>query len=378
MKKQIIAAAVATVFAAPALAQNVSISGNLDMGYLSMDNKTDTYSRKVAAGGNNSSTSTIAITAVEDLGGGMKATVNFGNDLGTAPGGAATPQTLLNGNSFLGLSGGFGDIKAGNVNSKALDASSASQPFGTAIGSGYSGNFSRLSRGGVNGEFGAYVATAASTASLSMIEGEANASGIAASGARVVRANRTLAYTSPNFAGFQFGYSTVTKNGNSGAGNSSTIGAEEYAVSYSGNGLNVVAAQYSISSGSATTGLSSNETLRHGLLGANYSINNALTIYAGMTTSKNNSIGGAARTADSASRNFAVKYNVDPKITLMANMLTIDDKVSNKDRSLTGLGADYSLSKRTTAYARYESGDHDKLVTTGKFTNYSLGVRHTF
>jgi len=372
MKKQFIAMAVAAAFAAPVMAQNVSISGNLDMGYKGMDNKTDTLARKQAGTGNNSSTSTLTISATEDLGGGMKAEMQLGSDLSDGAMNKST-QVMLQGQSYLGVTGGFGTIRAGNVNSKALDASLASQPFGTAIGGGYSGDFSRLSRGGVNGDF---TSTATGTSGLGVAEGEVNNAGTGASGARVVRANRTLAYTSPSFSGFQVGYSNVAKNGNNGTSNANVVGADEYAVSYSGNGLNVVAAQYTISTGSTTFGLTANEKLRHNLVGANYAISNALTIYAGMTTSKNSF---AVKTADSASRNVALKYNVDSKIALMANVLKVDNKLAgNSDRNLTGLGADYSLSKRTTAYARYETGDNDKSSTAGKFTNYAVGLRHTF
>jgi len=371
MKKQFIAVAIAAAFAAPAMAQNVTISGNLDMGFKGQDNKTDTLARKTAGSGNGSSTSTFSLSAVEDLGGGLKAEMFLGNDL--ASGSSSASSSILAGQSYLGVSGGFGTIRAGNINAKALDASNAAQPFGTAIGGGYSGDFSRLSRGGVNGDF---TSTATGTSGLGVAEGEVNNAGTSASGARVVRANRTLAYTSPSFGGFQLGYSNVAKNGNNGTSSAAVVGADEYSAMYSGNGLNVVAAQYTLSTGTQGFGLSANEKLRHNMAGANYAITNMLTIYAGMTTSKNTF---ATKTSDSSSRNVALKYNVDSKIALMANVLKVDDKLAgNKDRNLTGIGADYALSKRTTAYARWESGDNDKSAATGKFTNYALGLRHTF
>jgi len=40
------------------------------------------------------------------------------------------------------------------------------------------------------------------------------------------------------------------------------------------------------------------------------------------------------------------------------------------------------MSKRTTAYVRWEDGDNDKSAltgsATGKFTRTALGLRHTF
>ena len=43
------------------------------------------------------------------------------------------------------------------------------------------------------------------------------------------------------------------------------------------------------------------------------------------------------------------------------------------------VGADYAMSKRTTAYVRYENGDNDKAAgNAGAFTRWNLGARHSF
>jgi predicted porin len=43
----------------------------------------------------------------------------------------------------------------------------------------------------------------------------------------------------------------------------------------------------------------------------------------------------------------------------MAQIVKVDDKsTTNTDRKLTGLGADYKLSKTTRAYVRYDSIDY--------------------
>jgi predicted porin len=62
----------------------------------------------------------------------------------------------------------------------------------------------------------------------------------------------------------------------------------------------------------------------------------------------------------------------------MANFVRVNDKLDDEDRDLFGLGADYSLSKRTTAYVRYERADLDKSDATGKYNQYALGLRHSF
>jgi len=92
-----------------------------------------------------------------------------------------------------------------------------------------------------------------------------------------------------------------------------------------------------------------------------------------------------ALAADSTNRNIAVRYAMNSAVAFMANHVRVDDQLAaNRDRALTGLGVDYALSKRSTIYGRYEYGDHNKAATSGaadgggKFTNYGVGLRHTF
>jgi len=81
-----------------------------------------------------SATSSIRFTAIEDLGGGMKATVQYDLD----------PRIWINNDSgivrnesFLGLSGGFGNLRLGSPNSIGLTTFLVASPLGTGIGSGY-------------------------------------------------------------------------------------------------------------------------------------------------------------------------------------------------------------------------------------------------
>ena len=135
---------------------------------------------------------------------------------------------------------------------------------------------------------------------------------------------------------------------------------------------------------SATTGaftaavaIPANSDITQTILGANYTFGPA-TVYAGY--SQSDAGGGLNNTVDSTSFNVAGKYKVTPAIALMANYVKVNDKLAaNVDRDLIGLGADYSLSKRTAAYVRYERGDSNKAVAgTGKFSTYAIGMRHSF
>ncbi len=377
MQKKLIALAIAGLSGAAFAQSNVTISGNLDMGYYAQSMQTSTImDTRTAAAANGSSTSTWRITGSEDLGGGMKAGFQLENDLAA---GADNRSGIMAGQSFLSLSGNWGTLKAGNNNTAGLTAAaSVAQPFGTAIGGGYSGAFARLSRAGVNGG-GAAGATAGLQA-----EGEVLGTGATGtSGARTVRMNNSLAYATPSFSGFNATLQYAAKNADNNvavAGN--TAGFVGLGLNYNNGPLNIAYAneQFSVGGVAAPTGgvavpLGANEKVTHNLLAANYTFGPA-TVYGGWTSSKSS----VAATADSRSWNLALKYAVSGALSLMANVVSVDDKlIGNQDRRLTGLGLDYAMSKRTTAYGRYESGDNDKAAgATGNFNRYQIGVRHTF
>jgi predicted porin len=367
MQKKIIALAVAGLMSGAAFAQtNVTLSGNVDLGYYKQSIQTGTVMDTGDFRSNGSSTSTLTIAVTEDLGGGMKA--GFVGSTDWAPGGNAS--VFLNSQNFLSLSGNFGEVRFGNINTAALSASSASQPFGTAIGSGYSGAFARLSRTTTNGT-GTIVA-----------EGEVATATAAASGARSVRLNQSGMYISPNFNGFRASYQHVFRNSDAAvAAGGQQTGVQALGLSYNAGPLNVNYAHEVLKNGpvAAPAGgiallLGANEKVTHNLLGANYKFGPA-TVYGGYTTSKSS----VAATANSRSWNIAGKYDFTGNIAGMINYVKVNDKlVGNQDRKLLGLGLDYGMSKRTTAYARYERGDNDKAAATGDFNRYQIGLRHSF
>jgi len=131
MKKSLLAVAIAAALPAAASAQ-VTISGLLDFAY---GNASGFQSGStISTRDFTSATSSIRFTAIEDLGGGMKATVQYdldprvwiNNDSG-----------ILRNESFLGLSGGFGNLRLGSPNSIGLTTFLVASPLGTGIGSGY-------------------------------------------------------------------------------------------------------------------------------------------------------------------------------------------------------------------------------------------------
>lgn len=363
MKKTLLALAVLGAFAGVAHAQSsVTISGLVDMGYIAT-NPEGANNNSAGIDENGSATSTLIFSGTEDLGSGLKAGFLLQTNLSAG----SNSTTFLNAQNYVSLGGGFGTIKLGNVNSGVMAASSASQPFGTAFGSGYSGSFGRLD--------GLDISTGV---------GNPTVVGAASDGARVIRTGNSVYYTSPSFSGFEVNAGLSFENDDTAlAAGSRTYGAQEIGVSYKGNGLNVVLAHYKTDAGAVIpTGgvLAANSDVTQTILGGNYTFGPA-TVYAGW--SQSDAGGGAAGAVDSTSYNVAGKYAITPAIALMANYVKVNDKLAaDQDRDLIGLGADYSLSKRTVAYVRYERGDYDKSTATGngagKFNTYAIGMRHSF
>jgi predicted porin len=133
MKKQLLAVAVAATFAAPAMAQQVTVSGTLDISPLASTTQTvGAESKKTSSStsGGNWATSLVNFQASEDLGGGLKATA-FVNQVVNATTGEFTAR-----DRWIELSGGFGAIKAGRFSPAAEGGYTAFAVAGTTNSAG--------------------------------------------------------------------------------------------------------------------------------------------------------------------------------------------------------------------------------------------------
>ena len=371
MQKKLIALAIAGLSGAAFAQSTVTISGNIDLGYQNVNTQTAALGKDTQQSwvGNGSSTSTLVFSGTESLGGGMTAGFLLASDYTAGAQqvsqavAAATPfaNQLFNSQNYLSLGTNFGMFKFGTVNHTSLEAEMGAQPFGTAIGSGVSGSFARLQGLGTAGN---------------IIAAAANATG----GARMVRAGQSMKYDTPTFSGFTGTYNHVFKNDND---QYSSVGMQEFGLKYNNGPANVWLTSTKLDSGANTIGANTmiNEVTKHTIIAGNYTFGPA-TVYAGWTSSKQDNGAASAQTVDARSWNIALKY-VMGNWAFMGNVLKSDDKrVTDVDRNLNALGLDYSLSKRSTAYVRYETGDNDKgSVTgnnTGAFTRWAAGMRHTF
>lgn len=143
MKKSLIALAILGSVAGTAMAQSsVSIYGIVDMG-LSHDNN--------GAGGRTGidsglqSSSRLGFKGTEDLGNGMKANFVLESGINADTGGYSQGDTAFGRQSWLGLEGGFGQVKLGRQYSPIRNALLAVDPFALA-GAG------SIDRVGFNGE----------------------------------------------------------------------------------------------------------------------------------------------------------------------------------------------------------------------------------
>ena len=355
MKKSLIA--LAALAATGAFAQSsVQIDGIFDAGVQQINYKGNTVS---GANGNGSSTSQLNIRGSEDLGGGLKAEFRVETDWSTmsnmanqgvaASTNATTAANSINGAAGTfgngeirgGLVGGFGRIDAGAVNYNTLSTYVTGQPFGTAIGSGFRTFY-------IND----------------------------AQGTSQVRAENAIKYVSPDVMGFKASlyYSAKqTSAANAAAASTATNGLTNQANAFGGLGaydqfgtqevgLNYangpLAASFSslkqdfvgIQTPTSSMAAVGSTTRTVNTLGANYTMGAAKLLGLYQTNKTNTS--SVNNTAMSLSGTYTMGA-----VVLMAQVGELKNDVNNTKTKLTGLGADYNLSKMTAIYFRAESID---------------------
>jgi predicted porin len=325
MKKTLIA--LAAFAATTAFAQStVSISGRIDLGVV----KTKGASAKLDA---TNGASQIRFAGTEDLGGGLKANFvlaqRFSPESGLADG--TTQRPTFQGESTVGLSGGFGAIKVGRSLTAFQGPVNGTDPYGTL--------------------------TQASTAVLTT--GYATDIDFGASGSGAGRTD-AISYNSPSINGFNVGVSIGLKNSASsgatvvGTGNLTSVWA-----SYAAGPLMVGGGMEENRTGDKVTAVLATYDLGMAKIGAGNSTVN--TVANTGTNGKNT--------------NFMV---VVPMGAVTATLGLTDVKAGNTGAksNKTGLGVTYAMSKRTSLYSTYGS---TKTKSTGATaTGFDLGMVHTF
>ncbi len=325
----------------------MSITGLLDASYHSISGSGTTVSTKAqsVSASTGSATSAINISAVEDLGGGLKAQAFYGID----------PRAMFNNSAnvlgrhemYLGLSGGFGSIKLGSPNTAALSAHGAGQVFGTATGSAY-----------------ANITTASGSA---------------------VRFNNSVRYDTPAMAGFSASVNYAPGNDDATAQTTTLAAAPkvtDVGLAYTNGPLNInyshlsrsavvaatAAAQAAGNTGIAAVTAAAKSTYK--TFGINYKIGDLKVLYGNGKGDKS-----AASDTDSKLTTMGASYTMGATTLLVGSAKTTLGTAAA--RKATGLRIDQELSKRTVAYVAYESYDSG-ATSANKTTTTAVGVRHSF
>ncbi len=342
MKKTLVA--IAALTAVSAFAQSsVGIKGTFDP---SFRNQVTTYGdgtvRSTTDLANNvQGTSQVTFFGTEDIGGGLKANFLLENDFNSTTDAKSNWGNATNGGeTYVGLAGGFGDIKLGAPNSPSLDVSGRT-PFGTKIGSGFG----------------------------------------TAQGLSHVRENNQFVYTTPTFAGLTLKVASASKATTGAAANITTAvtaaaSKSDIGLTYVNGPLKAVLANYSQSGVHKQT---------HGYVA--YTMGDLTATYGFGKDERVAAVAAVANTTaaraagKSSNYNVAVAYKMGAT-TLMATTGKLDDKTTdNWDIKMTAVGAKYDLSKRTSVYARYAKQTYDNstnaLIAKEQKTT-AVGIQHNF
>ncbi|WP_184414891.1 porin [Rhodocyclus tenuis] len=329
MHKKIIALAVAGLLSGGAFAQsNVSIYGIVDLygAHRTADNAR--AQNGVDSGG--LATSRIGFKGEEALGNGLSAvfTLEYGLDVDKNTGVGATAHMARQ--QFVGLkSGSLGTLVAGRLQGLSYYTVAA---FAGGVGGGPLSPLASLQTSANNG-----------TATVGALQ------------ASITRFNNGIAYTSPNFAGFDFGAAYSFGNRASGA-EATTADTRDSVYELGANYKNgPIAAGYVFSRAvdKLLAGGSDDLKLNAHFLGASYDFGLA-KLKASFQTQKN-------ETGGSESGKFDIwQLGVDVPVTaagtIRAAYVAYNDKFDTRkadDAKSWTVGYTHALSKRTTAYAAY-------------------------
>lgn len=341
MKKTLIALAAVAATSAAFAQSSVTIDGFVTLGVENVDSlavssttgavtKTNGSSKLNAANGANQ----IRFRGTEDLGGGLKANFTLAQRFSPESGlndGTANKRPTFQGESTVGLSGGFGSVKLGRALTALQGPINATDPWGTwTVGS-----------------------TAAFVSGYSTDKNQEDGAGL----------GRTdgIFYNSPSFNGFSV---------------AATLGLKSAAVTNPNNAKNLISLWGSYASGPLMIGGGYEQNRQDDDVTAILGTYNfgAFTLGGGYgkvelvngSESKNFNLmavvplGAVTIKSGYAQTKFETATPIDPKTTKFA------------------LGAEYRLSKRTYLYTTVARSKVSTVVNSASGTGFDLGISHSF
>jgi predicted porin len=328
MKKSLLALAVLGAFAGAASAQSsVTLSGGIDA---AIQRQNGDWNMSTG----NSGRTNFTLSGREDLGGGMYAffTLNHRFNQGT---GAAAQVTFWR-QTWVGLGGGFGNVRLGRMLPVLQTFNGDFDPFGTeTVGSTHTG--------GLN-------------------------AGIAGN----ARINNAIYYTSPSLGG-------LTLHANIAAGDNNLNAAGGNAPERpTGLGVNYAAGPLRVALAYDRNGVDGKTTGLYGSFNAGFATfmaqwekgDGVLTLGNGSTTGTTFTPG----TADDAS-----VWSIGARVPMGASTLKAGYRHSSDlEQKKIAAGLDYSLSKRTIVYADVAKQSGDGYTSAAKKAMFDVGIWHKF
>ena len=333
MKKTLIALAAVAAASASFAQSTVTLSGTLDTG---LEKRFSGDPMRMTS--NRNGTSNWTLSGAEDLGGGLKAVFQvstaFNVDDGTSTGlsTGTTGSALGNNGMFVGLTGGFGTLRAG-------------RPVNTLYGNAMFAN---------------------GTKGVSLHDSNTVLSGLVATAGNSVYVNNAVQYHSPRFAGFQ---AQVEYAASELAGADAGTGL---AIRYDGGPFSASVTNYT---GAGIVGNLSPKSVTQLAAAYDFSVAKVLFTYRDQSGLASDQDTGYALglTAPVGPGSVYVSYNVR-------------EQTGSDGRTIIG-GYKYNLSKRTQAYVniarRNAAWQNAAVVAAGgkansSSTGFGFGLQHNF
>lgn len=335
MKKTLIAMAILASSGAAMAQSNVSLYGIVDLGFNS-SNKTVSGDRQTGIDSGLQSGSRFGLKGTEDLGNGLKANFVLEQGFNADNGSESFAGSAFGRQAWLGLSGGFGEVRLGRQYSPMRDALEAIDPF-------------RLGLAGA-------------------------ADNVWSDGLVVQRLNDSISYATPSFSGFNAvaAYSFGEQEGSTSNGAVWSLGA-----GYDQGPLSLKAVYQNANLD--TVGVN-NGDIKEYLLAGTYDFGVAKA-HAAFGERKYEVAPGNMKT-----RNYMVGVSapVGAAGSVMASYIVNENRTFNDaDSKQFALGYQYDLSKRTNVYASYAYNKQEANIVLPSFgresaNTYNVGLRHKF